>query len=444
MRERRVSSLFRWLWVLALAVIGAACFESLLASVWTFTRQWSIPDRIPIWTVWILVFSVTVALLWTVIEPLRIGPKQLKYVVRYPPIWLAVALAFALVAIRRLFDPDLLRPALALSIPVWVVVFVIVMILIPVIAGALRLRDRHGAGTSANLQLDEAPEDWKYLEEWARVETPSAVDLFDHKPIAGRLARILGQPGAIDQSVALVGEYGSGKSTILRWVQADLLKTRNPAVQIVWVSCWGFSDSASVAIHVMERLIETLQQAVDLSAIRGLPQAYRRMMAPEKLRWVERLFGTDRDSDVLRRLEQLPELLEILDLRVVLFVEDADRAAATGFEPGRLERLLWILKDLRHVTFVLALSRESTLDISKLCDHVEVLPPLNGDTVARALARLREHWQRDYKYITPKTRQRSDPLELESEASKGLAAYLRASGGRPLRSFRNFLGRLDA
>ena len=215
----------------------------------------------------------------------------------------------------------------------------------------------------------------------------------------------------------------------MQWLEADLRNARNPRVLVASVSCWGLSDSASVAVHVIQRLVDGLQDHIDVSAIRGLPDAYRRMLAAEKLRPLERLLGADRELEVLRRLDCLPQLLVTINTRVVLFIEDADRAPGAGYDPTQLERLLWLLKGISCVTFVLAISKGSVVDISKLCDHIEVLPALNAERVAQTISDLRTHWQRDYTFITPTERsRRSDPLQLGADT--GLAAYLRASSGR--------------
>src|SRR5207249_4028765 len=139
----------------------------------------------------------------------------------------------------------------------------------------------------------------------------------------------------------------------------------------------------------------------------------------------------------------------------VLFIEDADRTPGTDFDPTKLERLLWILKDLKCVTFVLALSRESVLDVSKLCDHVEVLPHLNATRVTGALKQLRDHWVRDFDYITPTPRsRRSDPLALDWNGGT-LAGYIRTLKGtssppdaiaqllRTPRRLKHAIGRVD-
>ena len=209
-----------------------------------------------------------------------------------------------------------------------------------------------------------------------------------------------------------------------------LVPTR--VVPVSWVSCWGLSDSSSAAVLIIERMLDALQEVVDVTPVRGLPQAYRRVLADERLGMIQRLIGSDTEEDVLERLNTLTEVLRDLNLRVVMFVEDVDRTPGAGFEPTQLERLLWILKDLPCITFVVALSRgprtTPVLDVSKLCEHVATVPSLSIETVRAVLKQLRDHCERDFKYLRPKTEGRaSDPLELSSDG--GMLAYLRAGSG---------------
>lgn len=417
----------RWAWIVALSVVAAACFEIFLAYAWTFGWRRSILDTVPTWTLWTLTLALVTVLLWSLLEPLNIHARQLRYARRYPPVWMAVVIGFVLVAARRWLDPDVLRPAVWVAVPFWVV---LITSLAGVIAWTLTRTERVARRVEpkgASVTPASTTDQWPMLAAWAHAERPSELDLFDHRRIAGRLARILSEPLPSDQSIALIGEFGSGKTTVLRWIEVDLQASTNPRVLVSWVTCWGLSDSTSAAVLIIERLVETLQTAIDVTAIRGLPEAYRRMLAPEKLRPLERFLGTDHEQDVLRRLRRLPAILELLNVRVVLFVEDADRAPGAGFDPTQLERLLWILKELRCITFVLALSRQATIDVTKLCDHIERLPRLGVERVRQTLRTLRTHCENDFHYIRPLAgRSASDPLELDSS----VMSYVRARIGR--------------
>jgi hypothetical protein len=88
-----------------------------------------------------------------------------------------------------------------------------------------------------------------------------------------------------------------------------------------------------------------------------------------------------------------------------------------------------ILKDLPCITFVLALSRKSPIDVAKLCDHIELLPQMNVQRVRDILRTLHTHCEADFDFIRPSGHeQNADPLELNA-AHNGLLSYLRAGAG---------------
>src|SRR5882762_5607531 len=111
----------RWTWIAVLGAVGAACFELFLGIAWSVERRWPIPDSVPTWALWVVVVFLTTALLWLLLEPLRISAKQLTFALRYPPVWVSVAIALVLVTLRRISNPAVLRPAIWIHVPYWAV-----------------------------------------------------------------------------------------------------------------------------------------------------------------------------------------------------------------------------------------------------------------------------------------------------------------------------------
>ena len=71
--------------------------------------------------------------------------------------------------------------------------------------------------------------------------------------------------------------------------------------------------------------------------------------------FLEWLVRRESEGDVLERLGVLDLVLETVGARLVLIIEDGDRATSGDFDPRHLERLLWHLRSRRRVSFVLAL-----------------------------------------------------------------------------------------
>jgi hypothetical protein len=149
-------------------------------------------------------------------------------------------------------------------------------------------------------------------------------------------------------------------------------------------------------------------------------------MTAERLRPLSWLFGREHEIDALNRLDELRPILDAVGARVVLFVEDADRSAGAGFEPGHVERLLWKLRNVAGLTFVLAVdAKRSPYDLAKLCDHIELLPEVQPHDVAKMIVLLREHCRNDFQLVAPSLPEGSkDPLELDLSQHR-LLVYVR-------------------
>jgi hypothetical protein len=277
--------------------------------------------------------------------------------------------------------------------------------------------------------------------QWALRETPAGPwtqDLFGHRTLAQRIARRLSQAKGRDESVALLGSFGSGKTTVLNWVQAELDSARSPRIWICQVNAWGFERSVSAPGYILRRIVETLDEHVDCLSVQGVPAAYQAMLAADPTGVAQRLAAALwPGDDPVDALQRLTPVLRAVDARIVLFIEDIDRAGP-DFDPEHIQRLLWHLRQVEGVSFVLAFDpeRRSDLDFSKLCDHVEVMPRLEVDAIRRPLSLLRDHCRAadaEAQLVDPDPQASGrDTLDLENSASSLIQASFKGHyGGGP-------------
>ena len=86
----------RWLRVLALSVGGAMVFELVLPRAWAYAKGLQLeysPSFVAV-TTWVS----SLVLFYVVSEPVRLRGRQWRYLLLYPPTWLAVPVAWALAA----------------------------------------------------------------------------------------------------------------------------------------------------------------------------------------------------------------------------------------------------------------------------------------------------------------------------------------------------------
>src|SRR5262249_51169249 len=157
-----------------------------------------------------------------------------------------------------------------------------------------------------------------------------------------------------EQAVALLGPFGSGKSSTLARVRSLLEDSDSPLVIVAEFNGWAIPEPVDAPRIALEQMIDALGRFIDVQRIRPLPEAYKRLVAAEPSGFFAKLIGTDVEGDPVTQLRQLEPVLEVLDARLVLLVEDADRAG-DQFDSRHLARLLRALREVKGISYVLSI-----------------------------------------------------------------------------------------
>lgn len=232
--------------------------------------------------------------------------------------------------------------------------------------------------------------------------------LFGHREIARRIAdRIVTSVKSPERAAttAVVGELGSGKTTLGRLVSEQLIMrgTAAPQVTLAEISVWGFETPEAAVRGIVNRLLRMIDERASTLGLRGIPGAYVRIIEAGGGVW-SRMAAIFRDgsgpSDVLQRID---DVLAAIDVHVVLWVEDLERFAGTAndgssdapqSEQGQLSAiraLLFLLDQLEHVSVIAATTSLYTrFDLEKIARYVEPLPTLLPTQVWDVLEVFRE------------------------------------------------------
>jgi hypothetical protein len=256
-----------------------------------------------------------------------------------------------------------------------------------------KTRDAAGAKTTKSLVRTEV--DWPTLEEWLRSEEPTDVDLLNRRPAARRFAEALLHP-LKPRTLGLAGRWGSGKTTIVRWIQEELERDRidgQPEIWLCYVSCWGFDDSSAAVHSILTSALQTINKRADCFSVINLPDAYRRVLSAGA-GWLPRLADALLSQpDPTDQLRKLTPILKAMHARLVIVVEDLDRQRSQKFHPQDILALLHRLKSVDGVSFILTggPSSESKIDFAKLCDHIEMVPQMDDESIRRLIRTFRDH-----------------------------------------------------
>jgi hypothetical protein len=230
---------------------------------------------------------------------------------------------------------------------------------------------------------------WQDIEEWLRSDAPAKYDFLDNRAVAERLVGML-LTGS--RSIGLVGPFGAGKTSIVKWVSDEVANRRpdSPHLFISKHSCWAFRTSASSIHEMLTGSIRTIERAIDTFCISSLPDAYRKTFSAAG-EWIDKISNlVIHTRDPSEQFEALSELLGDLNARLVLVVEDLDRNDSRSFDIQEVLAFLEQLKEYKNLAFVLTggLSSSLRIDFAKLCDHIEYLKMIDVGHVAALVERV--------------------------------------------------------
>lgn len=231
------------------------------------------------------------------------------------------------------------------------------------------------------------------LIDWLGHERLAASDYFGYE---GVVSRIESEINGGATSIGVVGPFGSGKSSVIRWAISRLSPMGlDGAVSIIpsYHSCWHFADSASAVDSILADVVEQVETRVDASFARGLPTAYRRIVSQGR-EWLTEatslILGSDDYGNQFRRIN---ELLASHKIRVVLIVEDIDRSNSREFDAQQLLGFLQLLRSLHSFTVIISggYGAEQKIDFEKLCDSVQYIGLLDRHAAAKLIDRIRSY-----------------------------------------------------
>ena len=230
------------------------------------------------------------------------------------------------------------------------------------------------------------------------------------------------------RSVALLGPFGSGKSSILNLVREHLDKTGGTAI-VANFDVWAVPRPEDVPRLALDRIVEALDDYVDTTAFRHLPLTYQRLVAAVPVPHLAAVLRIQNERDSIDALRRLTPILEALNARLILIIEDVERAG-TRFDTRHLQRLLWALRAVPRISLILAIdaNRRPHIDYSKLCDTVEIVRMMEYEEVGAILTTAFGYWLSAYGDIDPRPAPHESKLGLKYVRVGGTFQYARRAG----------------
>ena len=201
-------------------------------------------------------------------------------------------------------------------------------------------------------------------------------DRYGITPFASSLARsILGIKKPVGTTLALSGPWGSGKSSAVNLIRAELAKARADALVVTDFKCWWYRGEEALALAFLQHLNAVLRdnfgdKVKDLvpSLTRGLLQAGPVVgtaisvatgqpwaaLVPSASKYVGALFP--KGDTVEKTFRKLARVLEGEQRRFLIIIDDIDRL--TPEESLAIFRLVKSVGRLPNVVYLLVFDRE--------------------------------------------------------------------------------------
>lgn len=430
LNTRAGHSIRRWIRVFGSSVVAWVILELVLPVFRDYlsdlSRAYS-KDFVGI-AAWVL----TVVLFYVAIDFLHIRTGQWRSILRYPPLWLVAPLACGLAAARERVLPST-RPHLISSDwePVYPLALIPLALGVAILFRALlrgRITRQPRPDPSNHDGKISAREVAKWISSEERPLASGDRDLFDHRSVANRIAHVVGADG---RPVALLGGFGTGKTSILNLSRLQLDRLTPPVI-VATFNAGAVPSPEDIPRLALNRIIAVLDDHIDTTELRNLPMTYQRLVAAEPTGRITRVLGLETSTDSVAALDRLTPLLEALDARLVLIVEDLERAGPS-FDARHLARFLWALRQVDRASFILALDPDhSSVDVWQICDTVERVPIVDVEHVATILRAAYEEWL-TFSYIDPRQdTSEGDKLGLLRTPKSRIHEMLHTTGDTPL------------
>lgn len=216
---------------------------------------------------------------------------------------------------------------------------------------------------------------------WLDNEQPistSSHDQFDRKIYSKRLASLLLEENKAHH-IALVGKFGSGKSSITSITEELVLQKNNDFIFLP-IDGWGIPEN-SISVIILDEIIERIFLEVDCTSIKNVPNEYLKSMSGSDLfgsNIIEKLISFTPHRNPIDAINKINEILISINKKIVIILDNFDRNNDSKKISNELSSLLENLRKLTNINFILSIDYgENSELITKITTHREDLSSID-------------------------------------------------------------------
>ncbi len=423
--------LSRWGTVLYATAVATVVLPVVLHLLWKLSDTLELQQESPLGEIWLLVAALL--LCHFLAESIRLRNYRFRDIVRYPPIWFSAPTALLIICVLEKSLPLVLYSApeaneMQTTMSPTQLILGVTMIAILYRCGKLYIQSKNAKPHRIIGNQPEPIDEEHWINSGERPITTAEEDRFSGTHMSDR---IMDHIRNNEPSIALIGPMGSGKSSILNLV-FECIAQSDPSTLVVKCDLWRARTPEEIPQVIISAIVNALDTVCDTIGLRDLPYTYRRLVAAEPSGTLHRIFSIDDQTTSLHKLDRVYSILEILDRRIVLAVEDFERLPSS-FNATHLSRFLWAIREIPRCCTIIAVDPQrakkkdskNDLDFAKLCDFIETVPEVPTEKTAGELINRYEYWSSRYKNDDLQvTVGGIDKLEFDRIKKYGIQTYL--------------------
>lgn len=175
--------------------------------------------------------------------------------------------------------------------------------------------------------------------------------------------------------IGVVGEFGTGKSTLIDFILHNLKDTRLDKELIVCkVSMWGCHTSIAAQELILQGIVDEIGCYFDNSFCSSITNDWKTIVEGSGFGWSKWLQFFWPNQTIEQTLYDLSKVLNRLNSHLVLIIEDIDRKNDQDYDARQVQALLERLKLALDCSIIVA-GKADAIDFSRFCE-VLVTPPI--------------------------------------------------------------------
>lgn len=286
--------------------------------------------------------------------------RHLKHIISTPPLWLFIMIGWILGSHTAYLNTNCFT------------LDYILLCLPSVVFFYNHLSSKQNEEKKSHLRK-EGTENYKIIKQWSYQEIPifsPEEDLISISLEAKRIAdRILESiENHTGRRIGVVGEFGSGKSSMINLIGHYLSLTHNKKITIIIckIDLWAFPSSSVAQENILRLILKTCSHYFDIFPCASMVTEWKDVI--KNNHWwlfLMTIFGMCTTFD--QSIQILARMLQKLNYHLVIVIENIDRRNDKEYCPKQVQALLERLKLGLECTIIVAGSHQA-IDFSRLCE----------------------------------------------------------------------------